>query len=258
MVIAPPPPPPVTFEVTGHDITISKAGSNAFSVNEEVKYVLKLSKDCASYASWFLDPYQRGEASFVSEDLEDDVLCDEIPLDSGKFKPHSVATMRRGTVLLEVNIRPKTSIWITLPAPRFPEKSVPMWPSLRRDKIVQVPVPSEPREVKFDLKGGTIEVLVADIPQNSFYQAKGAQELRKNSYSGQEEVKWSLNHSGQDVKFDYIPTPYHHIRPILSPVLDMSSLSKWLIGIIGFLGTTILTVIAKPVLFKPATAKQRL
>ena len=245
-------PPPVTFEVTGHDITISKAGSNAFSVKEKVKYAVSmLPKDCASYALWFLNPLGEADSADIG-----DVLCDEYPLGSENAYDYSTATMGRGIVLREVNIQPITSILITLPAPQFSKKSVPMTFPFRSDVIEQVPVPSGPRRWSFDLNGGkTIKVVIEGMPQNSFYQAKGAPDLKKSPYLGQEEVRWSINDLDQDVKFAFIPTPYHHIRPILSPVLDMASLSKWLIGITGFLGTTGLTLVARPVLFRPATAR---
>lgn len=89
-------------------------------------------------------------------------------------------------------------------------------------------------------------VVLSDFPSGSFFAAHYAQDLQKYPYVDSETITW--NSSYKNVRFSYVLPPFHVIRPILNPLMGVSSTNQWFMGFIGIIGTAILVPIFKPVL----------
>lgn len=76
-----------------------------------------------------------------------------------------------------------------------------------------------------------------DVPKGSFYAARGGLDVTRLPYIDSEEITWSMNHLDEGIVFAYIPSPFQYLRPILEPFIGTTSISAWLIGLVGLVGT---------------------
>lgn len=90
-------------------------------------------------------------------------------------------------------------------------------------------------------------VELRDFPTGCFYDAKGAEDQKSDRYLDMEAVTWSARDLERGITFAYIPPPYHHVRRVLGPFIGASSLGQWVIGLLGIIGTLIVSPIVKPV-----------
>jgi hypothetical protein len=93
---------------------------------------------------------------------------------------------------------------------------------------------------------------LTDFPRGSFYAARDAEKLKRYPYVDTETITWSIRSLRRGVVFSYILPPFQHLRPILAPFIGVTSLSQWVIGLLGFIGAIALTPIVKPVLLEIA------
>jgi len=91
----------------------------------------------------------------------------------------------------------------------------------------------------------TIELF--DFPKDSFYAAKGAEGLTALPYIDTEEITWSTHNIDNGIVFAFFPPPFQYVRPIIEPFIGQFSVSKYLLGFFGFIGTIVITPIVKPV-----------
>jgi hypothetical protein len=122
---------------------------------------------------------------------------------------HTVASVGKGWLLKEVTLSPLSDVELTMPdgskAPAFIS-----------------PAPGLKATVK--LQG---------LPRGSFYAAKDALDVTVAPYLDTETVSWSVSSFSDDIVFAYIPSPFHHLRGLLSPFMTLASVGQWLMGILG-------------------------
>jgi energy-coupling factor transporter transmembrane protein EcfT len=92
------------------------------------------------------------------------------------------------------------------------------------------------------------QVKLRDMPQDSFYKAKDAENLTLDTYVDTQTVQWSLRNGSNGIVFAFIPTPFNILRPLVSPFLGISSWSEWLVAIIALVAGLFLQPIVAPVL----------
>lgn len=95
-------------------------------------------------------------------------------------------------------------------------------------------------------------VLLRDAPRGSFLAAKNAEKMEKHPYMDTETVSWSVMDLEEGITFAFVPPPFHYIRPMIEPLLGVSGLNEWVLGILGLSGSILLTPIVKPVLLSIA------
>lgn len=95
---------------------------------------------------------------------------------------------------------------------------------------------------------------LVDFPTGSFYQAKGADDLKISPYLDTETVSWSVPNLRRGIRLAYIPPPYHYFRRVIKPFLEFASVNKWIIMVLGGMLTVIFTSILKPVINVKAIA----
>jgi len=91
-------------------------------------------------------------------------------------------------------------------------------------------------------------IRLRDFPLDAFYAALDAFELERHSYVNTETVTWDTY--SRDIRFVYIRPPFQLFKPFIKPFLGVSSLNQWIIGLIGLIGTAIMTPVIKPVLIE--------
>jgi len=95
-------------------------------------------------------------------------------------------------------------------------------------------------------------VEVRDLPIGSFYAARDSEDLKQYPYIDTETIVWSARSLERGIAFAYIRPPFQHMRSILRPFIGVSSLSQWIIGLLGFIGAIVVTPLVKPVLLDVA------
>jgi hypothetical protein len=98
---------------------------------------------------------------------------------------------------------------------------------------------------------GKIAIILHDVPAGSFLAARDADNIQKAPYINTETVTWSVLDPDQGITFAFVPPPFNIVRPVIEPLLGVSSLSQWLLGILGLISTLLLTPFMKPVLIRP-------
>jgi len=98
-------------------------------------------------------------------------------------------------------------------------------------------------------------VELRDFPIGSFYAARDAENLIRYPYVDTETITWSIRNLGRGIVFSYVPPPLRHFRPILAPFMGATSLSEWLIGLLGFIVAVAVIPIIRPVLLDIARKK---
>ncbi len=104
--------------------------------------------------------------------------------------------------------------------------------------------------MRYNLSPSCKEAVVElqDFPLNSFYAAREANELKMYPYVDTETITWnSKNLSERGIRFAYVQPPFQSLKPLLSPFIGASSISQWIIGLIGIISAVLFTPIAKPV-----------
>jgi hypothetical protein len=95
------------------------------------------------------------------------------------------------------------------------------------------------------LSCGTINIEIPDAPAGSFLAAKGAKAMQELRLSDRDAISWSGTSLDQGITFVFVPPPYNIVQPILQPVVGLSALDPWLLGIFGLLSTLLIAAIWK-------------
>ena len=97
---------------------------------------------------------------------------------------------------------------------------------------------------------GKIVIVLHDVPSGSFLAAKDADDIQEAPYIHTETVSWSVLDPDQGITFAFVPPPFNVVRPVIEPLLGVSSLDQWLLGILGLLSTLLVSPFVKPVLVR--------
>lgn len=97
---------------------------------------------------------------------------------------------------------------------------------------------------------GKIVIVLHDVPAGSFLAAKDADDIKKAPYINTETVSWSVLDPDQGITFAFVPPPFNVVRPVIEPLLGVSSLNQWLLGILGLISTLLVSPLLKPLLFR--------
>ena len=97
---------------------------------------------------------------------------------------------------------------------------------------------------------GKIVIVLHDVPSGSFLAAKDADDIQKAPYINTETVTWSVLDPDQGITFAFVPPPFNIVRPVIEPLLGVSSLDQWLLGILGLISTLLVSPFVKPVLVR--------
>jgi hypothetical protein len=92
------------------------------------------------------------------------------------------------------------------------------------------------------------QVNIRDMPKDSFYAAKDAENLTLDTYVDTQTVQWSVRNASDGIVFAFIPTPFNILRPLVTPFVGISSWSEWLVAIIALVAGLIVHPIVAPVL----------
>jgi hypothetical protein len=89
----------------------------------------------------------------------------------------------------------------------------------------------------------TIKVILLDFQKDSFFQAKYVKETVIEEFGDKDKITWDVD-SDDSIQFSYIPKPYFLFLPFIKPLIGITSWSKFIIGLIGTLAGSVLTLIS--------------
>ena len=138
----------------------------------------------------------------------------------------SIVAQSKGLFLHEVTITPLSDLRVSLP------DGTRVTPMLLTDM------------------DSRLVVKLQDLPKGSFYAARHALGLTAHPYLDTETLTWSPTDLGEAITFAYIPSPAHHLRPLLGPFLTVSSVSQWVVGAIVALMTALFGTFVQPALMQ--------
>jgi hypothetical protein len=112
-----------------------------------------------------------------------------------------------------------------------------------------------------------VNVELIDFPKDSFYQAKYSEDIKRRTYLNTETITWSPQNPDRGISFAYILPPFHQLRVLLTPFLNIDSIGQWLLSLLALVSTVVFTPLVKPVvtdlakekllsLFKPKPKKK--
>ena len=102
----------------------------------------------------------------------------------------------------------------------------------------------------FSCAKADIEML--DIPKGSFLAARNAENIQEHLFLDTETITWSVIDLSQGVIFAFVRPPFNYVRPIIAPLLSVTALNQWLLGILGSIFTLVITPILRPVILSTA------
>ena len=93
---------------------------------------------------------------------------------------------------------------------------------------------------------GKIDIELQDAPAGSFLGARDADKIKDLSDLKTETISWSVPDPDQGITFAFVPPSFNVVRPIIKPLLGVSALNQWLLGILGLFCALLITPIFKP------------
>ena len=107
---------------------------------------------------------------------------------------------------------------------------------------------------------GSSIVELRDFPRNSFYEARYEPDtaISYSYYLDNETIMWDLRSTNDVIEFSYITSPFNAIRSLLSPIINITYQSHWPIAFLGFIVSSVITPIVKPVLVDLSKSKFKL
>jgi hypothetical protein len=102
----------------------------------------------------------------------------------------------------------------------------------------------------FSCDKADIELL--DIPRGSFLAARNAVNIQEHFFLDTETISWSVIDLSQGITFAFVRPPFNYVRPVIAPLLSVTALNQWLLGILGSIFTLVITPILRPVILSTA------
>ena len=99
---------------------------------------------------------------------------------------------------------------------------------------------------------GNIEVKIHDAPAGSFLAAWNAGKIQREASAQAETDSWSGFSLDQGITFSFVPPPFSFMGPVIAPLAGVSALNPGVLGLLGLIGTLLLTPILKPLLLEAA------
>lgn len=99
-----------------------------------------------------------------------------------------------------------------------------------------------------DFAGGAYDasITIRDFPYHSFYDVRFSNDLGIDEYLGKETITWQPSVGGIENRFAYLPAPFHNLRIIVAPFIELSKYEDTTLGLIGFVASAIFLLIVKP------------
>ena len=98
----------------------------------------------------------------------------------------------------------------------------------------------------------SISIQLEDAPRGSFLAARDAENIKTHPYVDTETISWSVIDLGQGITFAFVRPPFNYVRPIIAPLLGVTALNQWLLGILGSVFTLVITPILRPLILSTA------
>jgi hypothetical protein len=92
----------------------------------------------------------------------------------------------------------------------------------------------------------TSSVVIKNIPYNSFYDAQYADSLKVDEYLGNSTITWQTPIPYEGLRFAYLPSPFHNLRVLVTPFIELSKYNNWILAIFGFAISSIFLLVIKP------------
>ncbi len=99
---------------------------------------------------------------------------------------------------------------------------------------------------------GNIDAKISEAPAGSFLAARNAGKIQKAASAQAETVSWSGFSLDQGITFAFVPPPFNFMGPVIAPLAGVSALNPGILGILGLIGTLLLTPILKPLILEVA------
>jgi hypothetical protein len=123
------------------------------------------------------------------------------------------------------------------------------------DVTISLPQGGQVKPLLLSDPASKLTVRVQDLPSGSFYAARYAEQLASQPYLDTETLAWSMPALDDGVVFAYIASPFQNLRALLGPFLSLSSLGRWLIGLLGLAGGTVFSAFVQPNLVRVMQTK---
>ena len=97
---------------------------------------------------------------------------------------------------------------------------------------------------QYDCCPSEANAVVKSLPYRLFYDAEDADDINKDEYLGKETIRWKIAYRNASLRFAYFRPPFHNLRTLLSPFIELSKYDNPVLAAIGFglgaVGTTVL------------------
>ena len=89
-------------------------------------------------------------------------------------------------------------------------------------------------------------VVIKNIPYNSFYDAQYVDSPEVDEYLGNSTITWQTSNLNGGIRFAYLPSPFHNLRALVTPFIELSKYDNWILAIFGFAISSIFILVIKP------------
>ena len=91
-------------------------------------------------------------------------------------------------------------------------------------------------------------VTLVDLPQNSYYDARGGEFVQTEQYVTGETIVFTNLNMERGINFAYVPTPFTVLRPVAGFFIGARTLSEWAAGLIGLIGAIVSMPLIRPII----------
>ena len=129
---------------------------------------------------------------------------------------------------------------------------IPGQPDPSGEVMITMPNGSTFKGTMCSFSCGKISIELIDAPKGSFLTARDAENIKEHPYVDTETISWSVIDLGQGITFAFVRPPFNYVRPIIAPLLGVTALNQWLLGILGSVCTLVVTPILRPLILSTA------
>jgi hypothetical protein len=110
----------------------------------------------------------------------------------------------------------------------------------------EVVIPTHTRDYETCCITTSNKTVLKDFPYHSFIDARYADDFSTDEYLGKETIIWRGYYLDDGIRFAYVPAPFHNIRVLINPFIELSKFDNWALALIGFVISVIFAAIIKP------------